>query len=181
MRIFIYKKVATVTLIFGFVSGIFVSALSGSEITDAYGSWIQSFYNCESTELWLKAVFSGPFFVFAVFLSGLFIFGYLFVYPVGFYYSYTFGFLLTSSFMCFGKESLVPILFKLPAVAATCFLLWSESTAAVKFSTEFLFGSGHRSVRSKTSKYLAQGLVYMLFSGAILVYETVLIPKIFNL
>ena len=181
MRIFIYKKVAAITLIAGFISGVFTSVFSGSEITDLYGSWIQSFYHCEDAELWLKAVFSCPFFVFAVFISGLFIFGYLCVYPVCFYYSYTFGFLITSAIICYGKESLIPILFKLPVIAATCFLLWAESTAAVRFSTEILFGSGFKTVRTQTSKYLGQGLLYMLSSAIILVYECLFIPKIFNL
>ena len=126
MRIIIYKKAAIFTLIFGFISGFLTSYFSGEETAADYGSWIQSFYQCEEMELLLKSVFSGPVFVFATFILGLFVFGYLFVYPVSFYWAYTFGFLITSSVICFGKESVFPIILKLPTLT-----LWTERTVCI--------------------------------------------------
>lgn len=177
MRIIIYKRVALFTLIFGFISGILAVIFSNREITDMYGSWIMSFYNCEEAELWLKAVFSGPFFVFAAFALGLFVFGYLFVYPVVFYYSYTFGFLLTCAVFCFGKESFLPILMKLPTFFAACFFLCFEAALAVKFSSENFSGLEYKTLRVKTSQYLVQGLGYVIFCVLITVLEVFLCLK----
>lgn len=179
MRTVIYKRVTLFTLIFGLISGI-ISSFFGTEV-DEYGSWLISFYKNNNTELWLKAIFSGPFFVFAVFILGFFIFGYLFVYPVNFYYTYTFGFLITSSVMCYGSESVISIALKLPAIVSTCFFLIMESVYALQFSSDIFSSSGYRDFRDKTSQYMGQGFCYVMFSVATTVYDAVLVPKILNL
>ncbi len=181
MRIIIYKKTAIFTLIFGFISGFLTSYFSGEETASDFGSWIQSFYQCEEIELLLKSVFSGPVFVFATFILGLFVFGYLFVYPVNFYWAYTFGFLITSSVICFGKESVFSIILKSPTIFSTCFFLCLESAEAMKFSTEIFTNTEFKQLRIQTSQYLGKGLSIAVFSLITTAYETFFVPKILNL
>ena len=181
MRIIIYKKIAAVSLILGFFLGIITSLLSGEETADAYGAWIQSFYRCEEIELLIKSFFSGPFFVFTIFTLGLFIFGYLFIYPTAFYWSYTFGFLITTSFICFGKEAFWSIILKLPSLSATSYFLYKESAIATKFSTEIFTNTEFKELRTQTSQYIGIGLSLAIFSLITAAYETFFVPKILNL
>ena len=181
MRIIIYKKISASTLILGFIAGFLSSLFSGEEAAIGYGAWIHNFYQSEKTELLLKALFSGSFFVFTVFLLGLFIFGYLFVYPTSFYWAYTFGFLITSSLMCFGREAILPIILKLPTVFGTALLLYCEAAEAVKFSTEIFTNTEFKKLRISTSQYIGKGLRFSAFSLVIMIYETFFVPKILNL
>ena len=103
--------------------------LSEKEIIESYGAWFPGFYDCGETELWIKSVFCGPIFVFGIFLTGLFIFGHLFVYPVTFYYGYTFGFLITCTIICFGMSGTPYILFRLPSTAITSMPFSTSSLA----------------------------------------------------
>ena len=181
MRDVIYIRIAAVSLIFGAVSGIFSAIFSETNIIEAYGAWFPSFYECSETEIWIKAAFNGPFFSAAVFLIGLFIFGYIFVYPISFYYGYTFGFLIVCAIYCFGMSALPEIIFRLPATISTAWLLCKGTALSVKFSSEAFSGLELYELRTKTSKYLSRGFGYVFLSTFPMVYEAIFMQKILNL
>ena len=181
MRDIIYSRVAAAALIFGTAAGIFAAIFSETEIIEAYGAWFPGFYECETCELWTKAAFSGPMFSAAVFIMGLFVFGYIFVLPIVFYYGYTFGFLTVCAVSCFGASVLPDIIFRLPAIAAICWLLCKGATSSIRFSTDAFSGLEFFELRAKTSKYLGQGLSYVILSLFPMVYEAIFVPKILNL
>ena len=178
MRDVIFVRVAAFALVFGVIAGIFSSSFSEKEIIENYGAWVPGFYDCNETELWVKSVFCGPIFVFGIFLTGLFIFGHLFVYPVAFYYGYTFGFLITCTIICFGMSGTPYILFRLPSMAITSMILCKGSGVAVRFSSETLSGADFFELRTKLSKYLRQGIGYVILSLFPMVYEAIFVPKI---
>lgn len=181
MRDNIYERIAAGALIFGLAAGIFAAIFSETETVEAYGAWFSAFYECTETELWIKSAFSGPIFAAAVFVMGLFVFGYIFVYPVGFYYGYTFGFLIACAVNCFGTSVLPEIIFRLPSMAATCWLLCKGTVLSVRFSMDAFAGFEYYELRAKTSKYLGRSLGYVILSLFPMTYEAILVPKILNL
>ncbi len=181
MRDIFYERVAAAALIFGAAAGVFAAIFSETATVEAYGAWFSGFYECGEFEIWFKSAFSGPIFSAVVFLMGLFVFGYIFVYPVGFYYGYTFGFLIVCAVSCFGTSVLPEIIFRLPSMAAMGLILCKGTALAVRFSSEAFSGLEFFELRAKTSKYMSQGFGYVILSLFPMTYEAIFVPKILNL
>ncbi len=181
MRDTVYLRIAAVALISGAFSGIISAAVSETGISENYGAWFMSFYECTETEIWIKAAYSAPFFAAAIFIAGLFIFGYIFAYPIIFYYGYTFGFLATCTVTCFGASAIPEIVFRLPSMVVTSWILCRNSAISVKFSAEAFSGLEFYELRAKTSKFLWNGLGNVLLSVFPMFYEAILLQKILNL
>lgn len=181
MRNNYFSKTVIVALMSGLIAGIVSAFFHTEQTTDIYGAWIPIFYQCNSFEIFIKSAFLTEFFIFAVLISGLFIFGYLLILPINYFYGYTVGFVITCALICFGAYAIPFVCLKLPTFAVTMLFLHKISSLATAFSSNILTDSPKEDLRKKTGNYLCIGFLYCIITTAPFVYDSVLVPKILNL
>lgn len=132
---------------------------------------------------WWQAFLSGPFFVLMTLCCGLFLFGWLAVYPLIFYKAYGFGYSAGLFLAALGTRGFLPLgLCLFPSAATECLLLVRASQDSF-FQSLALFcgmkedaGSFFSSLRS----YLLRGLVLFQCSAFVLLWDLFFAPLILS-
>lgn len=181
MRNNIFIKTAFFSIMSGFILGAVFSLYSTESDIDSFGAWLLSFYNGETFETWIKSAFSTFFFLLAVLLSGAFVFGYLLSLPINFHFGYTFGYLFSSSILCFGRSAVLNLALKVPTLFISAIILSAATADAMNFSLNLFSGYDYKTIRTKTAQYLTKCFIYTALSMLPLIYDAVIIPKILNL
>ena len=181
MRKNYFSKAVITTLISGILLGAVSVFFHTTSTTDLYGAWIPGFYQGEPLEILIKSAFLTVFFTISILITGLFMFGYLFVLPINYYYGYTVGFLSACAIRCFGTYSVPFVVLKLPTVAMMILILHKLSCSSAELSAEILSRSFSEKSCKKTARYLYFGIIYIILTGIPLVYDSALVPKLLNL
>lgn len=161
----------------GYVGGCLTVLLGGGTGADAVTGYLSG----GGEVSWLRALESGPLYLLVLLFCGLFLFGWLFVYPLVGYKAYGYGYTAGVFLSALGVRGLLLLGFCLfPSALAECLLLVYGAKAA--FPQSFALFSGFREGGAcffrELRPYLLRALVLFQCSSFVLLWEVFLFPNI---
>jgi hypothetical protein len=170
---------AAVTVFFGYFSGILTVLIRG----EAEGTLVTQYLSSDLGTHWLRALETGPLYVVAVFLCGVFFFGWLAVLPLIFYKCYGLGYSAGLFLAVYGTKGFLPLgLCLFPSAAAECLLLIRAGRDAIPQS--FLLFRGIQGDATPfydgLKGYFLRSIVIIQCSSFVLLWDLFLSPMILS-
>lgn len=162
----------------GYLAGVVTVFFQGVE-----EGYVTRYLSSLPSPRWGQAFLSGPFFLLLTLSCGLFLFGWLIVYPLIFYKAYGFGYSAGLFLAALGAKGFLPLgLCLFPSAAAECLLLARASRDA--FPQSFALFRGMKGEASSffdsVRPYLLRSLVLFQCSSFVLLWDLFFAPLILS-
>ncbi len=170
---------ASVTVFAGYLSGILTVLLGGG----ADETLVTQYLSSDLGTNWLRGLETGPMYVIAVFLCGVFFFGWLAILPLIFYKCYGLGYSAGLFLAVYGAKGFLPLgLCLFPSAAGECLLLIRAARDAIPQSFLLFCGfSGDATPFFHRLKgYFLRSLVIIQCSSFVLLWDLFLSPLILS-
>lgn len=174
-----YFAAGGVTVFAGYLTGILTVLLRGQ----GNAQEVMGYLTSDLRPDWFQGFVSGPLFVLLVQFCGVFLFGWLFIFPLIFYKSYGLGYTAGLFLGALGTKGLLPLgLCLFPSALAECLLLIFAAKEAFPQSLALFHGlqGGGTGFFEGVRRYLLRSLVLFQCSSFVLIWDLFLSPLILS-
>lgn len=166
------------TVFSGYLAGVISVLISGGAPGAA-----EQYLSAEATPDWWLGFLSGPLFVLLAGLCGVFLLGWLTVYPLVFYKAYGLGYTAGLLLAAYGTKGFLPLgLCLFPSAAGEFVLLIRQGQLAFPTSLALLrhCRGAEGNIAGELRRYALRSLVLLQCSSAVLLWDLFLSPLILS-
>ncbi len=171
--------IAAVPVFAGYLTGVGAIFFGNPDLSPTV-----TFLEESVSQSWGQAFLAGPTFVLGALFCGLFLFGWLTVFPLVFYKAFGLGYSAGLFFAAFGWKGILPVgLCLFPSAAVECLLLVQASREAFGQSWALFRGWKGDSAEffGKLKAYLLRGVVLVQCSAFVMLWDLFLSPVILSI
>lgn len=134
-----YRIMALVTALAGYAGGILSAFFASEESRKQMEEMVSLLFSGTSDGDFLSAFCSGPLFVLAEVCAGLFLFGFVLIFPILFFKTYGLGYSAGMCYAVLGSKGILTVLFGIfPSGVLVAVLMVTAAEDAFPFSLSFL-------------------------------------------